>query len=176
MLGQDNLYTISLFLPAGYLQSVCKFTSTMYTETWYKAALLLAKSNVRLAITSTYRELYRRYHLTGEIYQYNLSDKQITPLGVRAYKVVPMKESYLVLTWMGDLYYNQNLYDTNVIDVTYSAYITKYCLFYFDGDCRNLLVTSKEPFIKVIKISDYICAVTKNTFYCCDGESVKFIR
>lgn len=186
---------ISFNLPFNSL-NLNKELSSIYNLSWFKDKLLVQYPGFINKHNNSWEWLYKRSLKSGKIFKYNENKnttKQICLINaIKISEINPKWDLFLeedfnyykvniVLTFDGDLYTfhrsknyisDLTLIDTNVIDIDDNTYIKNNKWYLFperinDKITEKIVVLSNySNFLGVSSEDNYICAITKDTFYC----------
>jgi hypothetical protein len=182
---------ISLYLPFNHL-NINKEIGVLYDRSWFKDKLVMKYGDIN---GYDYEWLYKRSLKSGQIYKYDedknkvkklLSDEAIKISEIEAEWILSLEEDfegikiYMMLTFNGNLYSFRKfkkyiskltLIDTNVIDIDNNTYIKKDEWYVYPERKTNKitdkrLVSDATGFLAVASTDNFICAITKDHFYC----------
>ena len=183
---------ISLYLPFNHL-NINKEIAVIYDQFWFKNKLVMKYGDT--INKHDWKLLYKRSLKSGQIYKYNDETKNIKKFNsneaikiseIKSEWILSLREDfdsfkiYMVLTFVGNLYTFKKfkkyiskftLIDTNVIDIDDNTYIKKDQWYVYPERKTNkisdkLLVSDTTGFLAVASEDNFICAITKDHFYC----------
>jgi hypothetical protein len=154
MLHFDVLKLISLQLDPHKL-SINKELHGIYNDTWYHEKLVLSYPNLNLFTITNYKDLYKKSLEQGTISS-TIDLKNFHELSIKGVKAsLHSCNDNMILTFNGDLFCNEVLIDTNVVDITVDAYIKTDELYIYPLDIDWIKITLEK---KLFRIEYDVCS------------------
>lgn len=197
MIPHDILQLISYELEPYFMITHKRMLDVYSDDLWYYHHLIRLFPGMNLPlIYGSYRKLYQRYLDSGDIYDglpkctdigiiesfmtWTFGSENIPLIG-SGIKIAQYGTETLILKFNGDLFSNNKLIQSNVVDISNNAFITKYkCYFWYettnfviDKSTSKLFFDNKEieisidnePFTQVDNFRDILFSCTKTHLY-----------
>jgi hypothetical protein len=174
MLHFDVLRLISLNLEPEKLIGVNKELSLLYDDIWYHDKLKILTEKT-LYTTTNYKDLYDKFMLQGEILVYDsfldFVKYNFCKLPIEGIKVCTFNDnSTMVLTFNGELFIDNFLIDTKVIDVCECNYIKQREWYVYDDKWIKLDLNENFVKVKYDGVSNKSVVMTNSKLYYYDGD------